>query len=82
MINNILDKLNEIGREIEKATGEMNRFSGALENIKSNIKKTYGVETDKEIEAKIEEMTEELDSIGTKIETKFEDLQNDYSWEE
>lgn len=82
MINNILDKLNEIGREIEKATGEMNRFKGALENMKSNIKKAYGVETDEEIEAKIEEMDEELDTIGTKIETKFEELQNDYSWEE
>jgi chorismate synthase len=81
-VDNILKQLDKIREEIEEATGEKNRFSGALENITSSVKKSYGVETDEEIKEKIKEMEEELDSIGTKIETKFEDLQENYSWEE
>jgi chorismate synthase len=81
-MNNILDQLDKIDKEIKKATAEKNQMAGALSNIISNIKKSYGVETDQEIKAKIEEMSKELDSIGTKIETKFEDLQENYSWEE
>lgn len=81
-MTNILKELDNIKEEIEQATAEKNRARGAKENIVSNMKKTYGVETPKEIEAKIKEMTTELETIGAKIESKFKDLQDNYTWEE
>jgi hypothetical protein len=81
-VTNILKELDNIKEEIEQATAEKNRARGAKENIVSNMKKTYGVETPKEIEAKIKEMTTELETIGAKIESKFKDLQDNYTWEE
>ena len=81
-MTDILRELDKIGREIEQATADKNKAKGARESIVSNVKKNYGVETDEEIEAKIEEMDEELKTIGSKIESKFEDLEENYSWEE
>ncbi len=81
-MTDILKELDKVGAEIEQATADKNRAKGAKENIVSTIKKSYGVEAAKEIEAKIGEMAEELETIGTKIETKFKDLQENYSWEE
>jgi chorismate synthase len=81
-VMDILKELGNIGREIEQATADKNQAMGAKANIVSSITKNYGVETAEEIEAKIEEMVEELETIGTKIETKFKDLQENYSWEE
>ena len=81
-MTDILKELDKVGREIEQATGDKNRAQGAKENVISSIKKNYGVEAAKEVEAELNKMEKELKTIGTKIETKFKDLQENYSWEE
>ena len=81
-MTDILKELDKVGREIEQATADKNQAMGAKANIVSSITKNYGVETAKEIEDKLKGMEKELKTIGTKIETKFKDLQENYSWEE
>jgi len=81
-MTNILLELDAIKVSIEHATADKNKAKGAKESIVSNIKKTYGVETKVQIDAMITTMSVELETMGTKIETKFKDLQENYSWEE
>jgi hypothetical protein len=81
-MDNILLELDAIGVSIEQATADKNKAKGAKESIVSNIKKSYGVETKEEIEAEIDDMDRRLNNLGVKIESKFKDLQENYSWEE
>ena len=81
-MTDILKELDKIGEEIEQATADKNKAKGAKENVISSIKKNYGVEAAKEVEAELDKMEKELETIGAKIETKFKDLQENYSWEE
>lgn len=81
-MNNILLELDKINKEIKTAVAEKNQAEGAKKSIVSNIKKSYGVETKKEIDAEMDEMERQLNNLGVKIESKFKDLQENYSWEE
>ncbi len=79
---NILLELDAVKVSIERATADKNIAKGAKESIVSNIKKTYEVEEAMQIEILLERMAKELETLGTEIETKFKDLQENYSWEE
>jgi hypothetical protein len=81
-VTDILKELDKIGGEIEQATADKNQAMGAKANIISSITKNYGVETAEEIEAELDDMDRKLNNISVKIESKFKDLQENYSWEE
>ena len=81
-MDNILLELDAVKVSIERATADKNKAKGAKETIVSNIKKNYRVETKEEIEAELDDMDRMLNNLGVKIESKFKDLQENYSWEE
>jgi hypothetical protein len=81
-VTDILRELDNIGEEIEQATADKNKAKGAKENIVSNIKINYGVEGEEEIIAEMDEMERKLNNLTVKIESKFKDLQENYTWEE
>jgi len=80
--NNILLELDAVGVSIEQAEADKNKAKGAKESIVSNIRESYGVETKKEIEGELDDMDRQLNNLSVKIESKFKDLQENYSWEE
>ncbi|KXH69828.1 MAG: hypothetical protein AM326_01775 [Candidatus Thorarchaeota archaeon SMTZ-45] len=80
-MKDILKELDKIEQEIKSAKFDRSRAEGAIEQMMKGIEKTFGVTTKEQIKDKISELAEELDSVGTQIETKFEDLQENYSWE-
>ena len=81
-MDNILLELDAIKVSIEQAAADKNRAEGAKGNIILNIKKNYAVETEEGIKTILNKIDRELETIFTLIETKFKDLQENYSWEE
>ena len=79
-MSNVLKELEKIERELKQATAEKNQAEGAKKSILSGMKKSYDVETVDQAKGLLEGMEKEQEDIANQIETKFEDLQEDYSW--
>lgn len=79
-MKHIEKQLDKIESEIQAANTEKNQAEGAVKQIRDSIKKTFKISTDKEIRTKIKQLEGQLDSISTEIETKFQELQENYSW--
>jgi len=77
----LLKELDNIDQEIKSANVEKNQSEGALKMLREGIKKNFDVETNVEIDTKLTELGTELEDIADQIETKFKDLQENYSWE-
>ena len=81
MKDKLLKELDNIDQEIKSANVEKNQSEGALKMLREGIKKNFDVETNVEIDTKLTELGTELEDIADQIETKFKDLQENYSWE-
>lgn len=77
---NILQQIEHLDREIERSTREMNQAEGKKEAKIEVLKKEFGV-TPKQADKRVKEMEAALEKIVAEIETKFEALQEEYSWE-
>ena len=81
-MTNILRQLDNLARQIESAKTEKSEAQGARKSILESMKKEYGVEDLAGAESELNSMSEEMRRIAEQIETKFTDLQENYSWEE
>lgn len=77
---NILQELEKVDREIERSTREKNQAEGKLEEKTETLKKQFGIST-KEVAKEVKKLESRRDKLGTAIESKFEALQKEYSWE-
>ncbi|MHA2047662.1 MAG: hypothetical protein ACW99G_23010 [Candidatus Thorarchaeota archaeon] len=75
----ILKELDNIDREIETATREMNQAEGSIAAKTKTLKDECGI-TPKQVGKTLKGLDEEISEIAEAIETKFKQLTEDYSW--
>ena len=79
-MDNILNELKRIEREMASATAEKNQAEGAKKNILSALEQNFNTTTLAEADEKLNEIGMDLEEGGESIEAKFKDLQENYSW--
>ena len=81
-MTNILRQLDKLARQIEYAKTEKSEAQGARKSILESMKKEYNVEDLAGAESELSSISEKMRRVAEQIETKFTDLQENYSWEE
>lgn len=77
-----IKKVQEIKETIAKCEIESAKAQGIIENIKKQWKADYGIDDEKEIEQKLQEMNSELKQSNERLETIYNKLVNSYDWEQ
>ena len=80
MNSNVLGELSKIDKEIKVATAEKNQAEGARQSIVNNMEASYKISTMADAKKYIADKEKELADLVAEIESKFEDLQENYSW--
>ena len=80
MNSNVLGELDKIDREIKSATAEKNQAEGARKSVVKNIEESYSVTTIPEAKQYVDDKDKELADLAQEIDSKFKDLQENYSW--
>jgi len=74
-------EIKKIGAEIEKATREKHQAEGKRTSIIENMSSNFSITTKEGAEKEIKLMGKQLEKLAEKIEEKFKDLEENYSWE-
>ncbi len=80
MNKDILGELSKVDREIKSATAEKNQAEGARKSIITNMEKSYSVTTMPQAKQYVDDKDKELADLAQEIDSKFKDLQENYSW--
>lgn len=80
MNSNVLGEMDKIDREIKSATAEKNQAEGARKSVIKNMEESYSVTTMPEAKQYVDDKDKELADLVREIESKFKDLQENYSW--
>jgi hypothetical protein len=73
-------RFTEIKDAIAKLKDQRSRAEGAMDSIVAEWKKSYGVETEEEIEALIAKESKELAEVDESIETAYTELKGLTNW--
>ena len=76
----ILKEIENLEREIERATREQNQAEGRVEAMTASLKKEFGIDV-KQVEKKKKKMDIDLQDLSVEIETLFKELKENYEWE-
>lgn len=77
-----IDEVKEIRRKIQKAQEARTKAEGAIEQLKAQLKKDYGIDSVEEAEAEIAQKKKALAINETRLEELLEKLENLTDWEE
>ena len=76
---NLEQELNNLDREIERSTRDMNQAEGKKQAKIETLKKEFKI-TPKQVDKKVATMEVVLEDLVKEIETQFKELQENYSW--
>jgi len=76
-----VNEVTRIQELISKAELENAKAQGQIEAIKQEWKKVYGTDDEKEIRAKLVELTEELKKSNERLEVLYNKLLASYDWD-
>lgn len=76
-----VNEVTRIQELISKAELENAKAQGQIEAIKQEWKKVYGTDDEKEIRAKLVELTEELKKSNERLEVLYNKLLTSYDWD-
>lgn len=69
-------KLIKLKEEIDEAKSEVAKLSGKKEHLMGQLKETYGCNSLKEAEAKVEKLTKKIEDLDKQITKALSDLES------
>jgi len=76
-----VEELEKLQKKIAQAKDQKARAEGALEKIKQDLEKEFGVKTIEEAQKKCEELKKELSSAEKKLEETLDKIESITDWD-
>ncbi len=74
-------RLLSLKQQIDDAKTEISQLEGRKANLLERLEEQWGCKTIKEAEKKLEEMTEQIESLDKKIQAGITKLEEEYEFE-